>query len=68
MPQTDADGSHIIAPGETLAEAIKRAGLQDEPTLTLAGDEDRYLGYLEAHIEQVRPLKTNPLVECSIKC
>jgi hypothetical protein len=49
---TDAAGGQVIAPAEPLAEAIRRAGLEGVPTLTLAGDEERYLGFFEAHIEQ----------------
>jgi len=36
--------------GMTLTEAIAKAGLTDVPRQTI--DKDRYLGYLEAHIEQ----------------
>ena len=36
--------------GETLREALKTAGLEDLPRFQL--DPERYVGYLEAHIEQ----------------
>src|SRR6185503_8568103 len=36
--------------GKTLAEALREAGLADTPRLRLA--RERYLGFVEAHIEQ----------------
>jgi N-carbamoyl-L-amino-acid hydrolase len=36
--------------GEALADALTRVGLTDEPRLRI--EEGRYVGYLEAHIEQ----------------
>ncbi|HWB48697.1 MAG TPA: hydantoinase/carbamoylase family amidase [Stellaceae bacterium] len=36
--------------GETLCDALRRAGYAGRPRI--AADPDRYLGYLEAHIEQ----------------
>ena len=45
-------GDFVTPPSDPLAAAIERAGLSDVPTLSLVGDEDRYLGFFEAHIEQ----------------
>ncbi len=42
--------SFNAALGMTLPEAIAKAGLTDVPRMTI--EKDRYLGYLEAHIEQ----------------
>jgi len=41
--------------GETLQDALRRVGLYDTPRLTM--EKNRYLGYLEAHIEQGRYLE-----------
>ena len=56
---TDSAGEYIIPPSDLLSAAIARAGLSDEPRLSLAGDEDRYLGFFEAHIEQGPFLEAN---------
>ena len=56
---TDSSGEYVIPPSDPLADAIARAGLTDEPRLSLAGDEDRYLGFFEAHIEQGPFLEAN---------
>ena len=45
------------AEGETVAEAITRAGLDGTPRARL--DSDRHIGYLEAHIEQGPYLEEN---------
>lgn len=49
---TDEAGDYVIPPSDPLADAIARAGLSDVPCESLAGDEDRFLGFFEAHIEQ----------------
>jgi N-carbamoyl-L-amino-acid hydrolase len=46
--------------GETLREALTRTGLAGRPRLTL--ERERYLGYIEAHIEQ------GPWLEAEHKC
>lgn len=46
----DAELESTNADGETLRAALKRADLIDKPRATL--DPQRYVGYLETHIEQ----------------
>ena len=43
-------GDFVTPPSDPLAAAIERAGLSDVPTLSLVGDEDRYLGFFEVTI------------------
>jgi acetylornithine deacetylase/succinyl-diaminopimelate desuccinylase-like protein len=42
----------MLLAADPLSDAIARAGLSGVPRESLAGDEDRYLGFFEAHIEQ----------------
>ena len=49
LPETEIDAASNDA-GETLRDALSRTGLADRPRLAL--ERSRYLGYIEAHIEQ----------------
>jgi N-carbamoyl-L-amino-acid hydrolase len=50
LSEEDMDKSRHRDEGTPLRQALKEAGLEGVPRVTL--EEDRYRGYLEAHIEQ----------------
>eukprot|EP01052_Picozoa_sp_SAG31_P041674 SAG31_NODE_6383_length_2037_cov_27.616615_3_plen_188_part_00 len=57
---TDADGGAVVAAGDTLLEALQRAGLAGAHRSRL--DNGRYGGFFEAHIEQGLPDYAPPSV------
>lgn len=59
LTEADIDAASDRTRGTTLREALQDAGLAGRPRITI--DPKRYVGYLEAHIEQGDWLEANKL-------
>ncbi len=66
LDEDEIDSARNLTTGETLREALAGAGLADLDRRTI--DPSRYLGYLEAHIEQGDDLEARELKLGVVTC
>ena len=59
LSEADIDAARNRYDGTPLRDALLAAGLREKPRLTV--DQDRYIGYIEAHIEQGDDLEAHGL-------